>query len=494
MESAERIVRTGRLADDDAHHDRRTVGTRRVVALVTKTAGTRALIAGRCRGRAAPRLRGRRRGDPASVAGSAASRRLALVLAPAGGVAVVAAADRGDPVDSSRGELPDAGSVHGRWRCCCCSRWSWCCSARRSEPGRSPHITFRPEQIGVTLDDVKGVDAVKEDVVRSLNLFLAHRTFTRRDGRDAAARPAVRGAAGHRQDAHGQGDGPRGRGAVPVRVGDVVPVDVLRRDGPQDPLLLPRPAQGRPARRRSDRLHRGDRRDRHDPAGACPRCPRRLPGSRSAHWSPGCSLGASCGWSRRADRAIRRPQPSGRPVDASAREPAAWSTSCSSRCSRSTSRPAASGSTPGSSSSSTHCCRPTDSCPGPYRRRRTCCVIAATNRADNLDPALLRPGRFDRRLTFDPPGRRARRELVDHFLASKAHAPELDRDEAREQLAAMTQSYTPVMIEHLLDEALVNALRRGGRDDDDARRRAGPADRGDRSRPTGPVHRAGADA
>ena len=90
-------------------------------------------------------------------------------------------------------------------------------------------------------------------------------------------------------------------------------------------------------------------------------------------------------------------------------------------------------------------------------------VIAATNRADNLDPALLRPGRFDRRLTFDPPGRRARRELVDHFLASKAHEPELDRDEAREQLAAMTQSYTPVMIEHLMDEALVNALRRGGR-------------------------------
>jgi ATP-dependent Zn protease len=89
-------------------------------------------------------------------------------------------------------------------------------------------------------------------------------------------------------------------------------------------------------------------------------------------------------------------------------------------------------------------------------------VIAATNRADNLDPALLRPGRFDRRLTFDPPGRRARRELVDHFLAGKAHAPELDHDDVREQLAALTQSYTPVMIEHLLDEALVNALRRGG--------------------------------
>ncbi len=48
--------------------------------------------------------------------------------------------------------------------------------------GRSPHTTYRPEQIDVTLDDVKGVDAVKEDVIRSLNLFLAHRTFTREMG------------------------------------------------------------------------------------------------------------------------------------------------------------------------------------------------------------------------------------------------------------------------------------------------------------------------
>ncbi len=36
---------------------------------------------------------------------------------------------------------------------------------------------YRPEQIDTRLDDVKGIDAVKEDVVRSLNLFLAHKTF-----------------------------------------------------------------------------------------------------------------------------------------------------------------------------------------------------------------------------------------------------------------------------------------------------------------------------
>jgi cell division protease FtsH len=43
--------------------------------------------------------------------------------------------------------------------------------------GRSPHVMYRPEQIETRLEDVKGIDPVKEDVVRSLNLFLAHKTF-----------------------------------------------------------------------------------------------------------------------------------------------------------------------------------------------------------------------------------------------------------------------------------------------------------------------------
>ena len=88
-------------------------------------------------------------------------------------------------------------------------------------------------------------------------------------------------------------------------------------------------------------------------------------------------------------------------------------------------------------------------------------LIAATNRADRLDPALLRPGRFDRRLSFEPPAKAARRDLVDHFLRRKAHAPELDGDRLRDALAGQTLGYTPVMIEHLLDEALLHALRNG---------------------------------
>ncbi len=88
-------------------------------------------------------------------------------------------------------------------------------------------------------------------------------------------------------------------------------------------------------------------------------------------------------------------------------------------------------------------------------------LIAATNRADNLDPALLRPGRFDRRLYFDLPTKSGRRELVDFFLERKTHHEQLDDDHAREALARETFGYTPVMIEHLLDEALLVSLRDG---------------------------------
>jgi cell division protease FtsH len=88
-------------------------------------------------------------------------------------------------------------------------------------------------------------------------------------------------------------------------------------------------------------------------------------------------------------------------------------------------------------------------------------LIAATNRADSLDPALLRPGRFDRRLYFDLPTKQERRDLIDFFLQRKAHHLLLDEDEARERLAHDTLGYTPVMIEHLFDESLLVALRDG---------------------------------
>jgi ATP-dependent Zn protease len=86
-------------------------------------------------------------------------------------------------------------------------------------------------------------------------------------------------------------------------------------------------------------------------------------------------------------------------------------------------------------------------------------IIGATNRAADLDPALLRPGRFDRSVHFGLPNRSGRREIIDYYLDKKAHIPELDKEERRDQLAAMTIGYSPVMIEHLFDEGLVWALR-----------------------------------
>ena len=91
-------------------------------------------------------------------------------------------------------------------------------------------------------------------------------------------------------------------------------------------------------------------------------------------------------------------------------------------------------------------------------------LIAATNRADQLDSALLRPGRFDRRLYFDVPTKHERRDLIDFFMDRKSHHVQLDDDAVREALAHDTFGYTPVMLEHLFDESLLVALRNGRRE------------------------------
>ena len=84
-------------------------------------------------------------------------------------------------------------------------------------------------------------------------------------------------------------------------------------------------------------------------------------------------------------------------------------------------------------------------------------VIAATNRAADLDPALLRPGRFDRTIHFDLPPRADRLEIAGYYLQRKRH----DSGVSAAFVADLTAGYTPVRIEKLLDEALVVALRDG---------------------------------
>ncbi len=84
-------------------------------------------------------------------------------------------------------------------------------------------------------------------------------------------------------------------------------------------------------------------------------------------------------------------------------------------------------------------------------------IVAATNRAADLDPALLRPGRFDRVIGFNLPPRSDRHDIAEYYLAKKAHTADVDAD----LVADLTAGYTPVRIERLLDEALIVALRDG---------------------------------
>ena len=234
-------------------------------------------------------------------------------------------------------------------------------------------------------------------------------------------------------------------------------------------------AQGGARRGRGDRLHRGDRRHRHGRGGGRLRRRHRSPAPvrcdrasllrrprRPAESSPGSATAARATVDRvvisegdrrrrqraaRADavvrRADRRAEVPGLVVDA--RQPAA--------------------------------ARRTASCRGPCRRRERAAHRRDQPRRQRSTRRCCAPAASTAGSPSSPPGKAGRRELVDHFLARKAHEPELDDAERRDALAAITQGYTPVMIEHLLDEALVNALRRGAPDDDVAGRRAGPAGR-----------------
>jgi cell division protease FtsH len=86
-------------------------------------------------------------------------------------------------------------------------------------------------------------------------------------------------------------------------------------------------------------------------------------------------------------------------------------------------------------------------------------VMAATNRPDMLDSALLRPGRFDRRVALDLPDRAARREILAVHAADKALAGDVDLD----VLARRTRGLSGADLANMLNEAALLAVRRGGR-------------------------------
>jgi len=80
-------------------------------------------------------------------------------------------------------------------------------------------------------------------------------------------------------------------------------------------------------------------------------------------------------------------------------------------------------------------------------------TIGATNLPDVLDPALLRPGRFDRQIRIDSPDLDGRKEIIEYYLNKVKHVPDMPI----EKMGNDTIGYTPVAIKYVINEAVVNA-------------------------------------
>ena len=92
-----------------------------------------------------------------------------------------------------------------------------------------------------------------------------------------------------------------------------------------------------------------------------------------------------------------------------------------------------------------------------FQTNETVVVVAATNRPDILDPALLRPGRFDRQVSIMPPDVKGRKLILDIYAAKVIMAPNVDL----EIVAAMTPGFTGADLANLVNESALTAARRG---------------------------------
>jgi cell division protease FtsH len=320
--------------------------------------------------------------------------------------------------------------------------------------GRSPHIAYQPQQIGVRLDDVKGIGTLREEVVRSINLFLGHKTFA--DEMGGTARRGV------------LFEGPPGTGKTMM-------AKAMARESGVPFLFVSATAF-------QSSLYGGSARRIRNYFKALRKVARRNGGV------IGFIEEIDAVGGRRSGMAAATPHQSHMHACWGTGDiPAAGMSSlhASGQASGATMVHAANSSTEGMVNELLVQMQSFDQPSGwqvfagscidmvnawlpahrqfskPAPKPVNILVIAATNRADSLDAALVRPGRFDRKLTFDLPSRAGRREIIDFYLAKKAHVAALDDDEVRDALAAVTQGYSPVMIEHLFDEGLINALRRG---------------------------------
>jgi cell division protease FtsH len=324
--------------------------------------------------------------------------------------------------------------------------------------GRSPHVVIRPEQINVTLDDVRGIDAVKDEVIRSLNLFLSHTTFEREMGGRARRGLLFEG---------GPGTGKTHTAKAMARAAGV-------------PFLYASATsfhsglQGATSRKvrnyfrtmRKLALQEGGAIgfiDEFDAIGAARMGMSGMsglgigtaPALSHDHSACGGLIGLPSTYANAAPMGtITSSYSGGGDLGHAVNELLVQLQSFE--------EPVGFAKLIGKLIDRVNLFLP-DNRAIKKRPVQTANImlIAATNRADNLDPALLRPGRFDRRLTFEVPDRSGRRELVDHFLARKAHDSELDGDAPRDAIASVTTGFTPAMLEGMFDEALINAVRYG---------------------------------
>jgi ATP-dependent Zn protease len=297
--------------------------------------------------------------------------------------------------------------------------------------GRSPHTQYRPSEISVTLDDVVGIGIVKDEVIRSLNLFLAFKTF--RDRMGGTPRRAL------------LFEGPPGTGKTYM-------AKAMAREAGVPFLFVSASAFQSMYYGQTNRKIRSFFRTLRKTA-------RQEGGAIGFIEEFDAIAGARSGVSRAsADDAD-----TGRGVNRSdIREGISGVVNELLVQMQSFDELTIGGRLRGWGVDKINKFLP----PAKQLRKKpphgsNILVIGATNRAADLDPALLRPGRFDRSIYFGLPGRAGRREIIDYYIDRKAHVPELEKDEKRDALAAMTFGYSPVMIEHLFDEALVWCLRDG---------------------------------
>jgi ATP-dependent Zn protease len=321
--------------------------------------------------------------------------------------------------------------------------------------GRSPHVIYRPEQIETRLADVKGIDPVKEDVVRSLNLFLAHKTFASEMGGSPRRGLLFEGAPGTGKTYLAKAMAREA--GVPFLFVSATSFQSMFYGATAKKIRSYFKALRKAARQEGGAIGFIEEIDAIAVARGGLNATT-MPDAARMTAAPDCgglsglpSVYAQPAGAMVVNRSVMSEGVGGVVNELlvqmqSFDEPTGWQKLHTKLVDR------------------LNLYLPLHrQLKRPQPPSTNLLLIAATNRADNLDPALLRPGRFDRRLTFELPAKAGRRILIDHFLESKAHAPELDDEERRDALAGVTQGYTPVMIEHLFDEALVNAVRRGGK-------------------------------